>query len=349
MRIISPDRRRDEELDSRTRWERIRRGIILVLLGISMVFYREQLWEIIVGIRQVSPFRLCIGILLALTAYAVEGMAIRFMMDTTIPCAIRRGGIKIALLCEFYRMITLGSGSGIAEIHYMHANGIEPGNATALTMIRYMFKRVAVMAMGVLGFGILYCRKATGPFCREYGVFMGVASLISLAVIMCFLCLALSARIVGWVLRLLDWLNAKWPSWEKRVSGWKEQVLLLNQSGRKVLIQSRKMIGVALCQFGKLLLFYSIPICFLKGYTGLTATEGVLLMAVAYMLSGVIPTPSGAGSLEVIFMLAFSEFTGLDMALSAILLFRFATWIMPFAVGGVLLLAERGPGRSLDR
>lgn len=341
--------------DGRARWERARRWVIPVLLCLSLFFYREQLYEIIMGIRQISAGRLCAGIVLSLAAYVLEGMTIRFMMDTGIPRTAssgecremgrsgkERSGVRIAFLCEFYRMITLGSGSGIAEIHYMHENGIEPGNATALTMIQYMFKRVAVLILGVLSYAVLYCREATGRFCREYAAFMGLAALISLAVIVCFLCLSLSARIAVCALRFLDWLAARWPSWEKRLSGWKEQIMLLNRSGKKVLGQWGKMLCVALCQFGKLLLFYSVPMCFLAKYIRLTVLEGILLMAVVYMLSGVIPTPSGAGSLEVLFVLAFSAFTGADMALPAILVFRFATWVMPFAVGGVLLAGSTG-------
>lgn len=313
-----------------------------MLLCLSMFFYREQLLEIVRGVGQASIFRLCAGILLSLAAYALEGMTIQFMMaaDGTQE-GKKRSGVRIAFLCEFYRMITLGNGSGIAEIHYMHENGIEPGNATALTMLQYMLKRVAVLLLGILGYVILYRRECTERFCREYAVFMGLAVLISLAVIVCFLCLALSARIAAYALRFLDWLTAKRPSLEKRLSGWKEQILLLNRSGKNVLGQRKKMCCAALCQFGKLLLFYSIPMCLLTGYAELTATEGILLMAVVYMLSGVIPTPSGAGSLEVIFALAFSSFAKLDMALSVILVYRFATWVMPFAAGGVLLLAER--------
>ena len=68
-------------------------------------------------------------------------------------------------------------------------------------------------------------------------------------------------------------------------------------------------------------------------------------MAVAYLLSGVIPTPSGAGSLEFIFLLFFSGFVEFDKALVAMLVFRFATWIMPSAVGAVLVAAERARER----
>lgn len=64
-------------------------------------------------------------------------------------------------------------------------------------------------------------------------------------------------------------------------------------------------------------------------------------MAVAYMLSGVIPSPSGVGSPEFVFLLLLGRFISPETALSAILVFRFATWILPFAVGGIIALAQK--------
>ena len=90
-----------------------------------------------------------------------------------------------------------------------------------------------------------------------------------------------------------------------------------------------------------MLLFYSIPASLLFGTTGISFAESILLMAVAYMLSGIIPAPSGAGALEFVFLLFFSHFKDSGRALSVILLFRFATWVLPFGIGGGLMAAGR--------
>ena len=51
--------------------------------------------------------------------------------------------------------------------------------------------------------------------------------------------------------------------------------------------------------------------------------------------------PSGAGALEFVFVLFFSRFTDSGRALPVILLFRFATWVLPFGIGGGLMAAGR--------
>ncbi len=256
------------------------------------------------------------------------------------PLSIRQG-IRITFLCEFYRMITLGNGSGFAEIHYLHKNGMEAGSAAVLTMIQYMLKRTAVMLLGTFGFAVLWREGDTRAVCREYALFMAAGCGVTAGVILVFTALALSDRIASWAERLLEQLSRKLPSWEKRFSKWKEQIRLLNQSGKDFLKQKRRSLCALALQIVKMLLFYSIPASLLFGKTGISFAESILLMAVAYMLSGIIPAPSGAGALEFVFLLFFSHFTDSGRALSVILLFRFATWVLPFGIGGGLMAAGR--------
>ena len=46
------------------------------------------------------------------------------MASGIVPTYRLKYGIATAYRCEFYRLITFGSGTGIAEIHYLHKKGI---------------------------------------------------------------------------------------------------------------------------------------------------------------------------------------------------------------------------------
>ncbi len=336
-----------------TKWHRVSKLLILLLLLAAAVFYRDSLYEIFQGIRQTKPTGIWISILLSMAAYCMEGMTIACMAGAVIPVlrSIRQNapvtrfagfsvkkGITIAFLCEFYRMITLGSGSGFAEIYYLHKGGMETGSATGLTMIQYMLKRIAVMLLGVGGFAVLYGSGRGRDICRKYAGFMGAGCVVAIGVIVVFMGLALSERISGWTGRLLDWLSQKLHSQAERFEKWKEQATLLNHAGKLFLRKKRKTLCALGLQCGKMLIFYSIPAILLYGNVDLNIGESILLMAVAYMLSGIIPAPSGVGALEFVFLLFFTGFVEEGTAMPAILLFRFATWVLPFAVGGVALL-----------
>lgn len=324
-----------------TKWKLWSRALICLLLFGAGFFYRDSLREIFGGIREIPAEGFCISILLSAGAYVLEGMAISCMAGAVTLRLPVKNGIGIALICEFYRMITLGSGPGFVEIHYLHKGGMEVGSATVMTMIQYMVKRAAVMALGILGFGVLYVSGSGRALCRKYAGFMGIGCVVTMGVILVFMGLTLSSGIAAQAGRLLDWIRRKFPSRERYFLKWKEQISLLNHSGKDIVRQKKRLLAAMLLQTGKMLLFYCIPATLLYGKTGLSLTENTLLMAVAYMLAGVIPAPSGAGALEFVFLLFFSGFTDSGMVLPAILLFRFVTWILPFAAGGCVLLWMR--------
>lgn len=56
---------------------------------------------------------------------------------------------------------------------------------------------------------------------------------------------------------------------------------------------------------------------------------------------GVIPTPAGIGSVEAVFTLLFRRLLPEAKALSAVLLYRFATMLLPCAIGAFFVLGER--------
>lgn len=319
------------------------KGLLLLLLVISLFFYRDAMLEIWAGVRQVTAGELGAALGLSLVGYLLEGLTIFCMMGAAVKGSCALEGVFIAFACEFYRLTTLGNGSGVAEIHYLCRSrfaraGIEPGSATVLTMIQYMMKRIAIMILGLTGFWFLYQADNTGELCREYAFFVAAGCLITVVIIILFLLLSLSGRVAAMACRVADWLVLKMPSRESDFHKWKEQITLLNQSGKGVLGQKKRVAGVVLIQTGKLLIFYAIPTYLLSGKTELDVSGCLFLMALSYMLSGVIPAPSGAGSLEFVFLLFFTHFTDVNTAAPAILLFRFVTWICPAVAGGILVV-----------
>lgn len=344
--------------------KKIVRGLLVLLLVVSLIFYRDSFREIWEGIRQVTAGELFVSILLAVMGYVLEGMTIFIMMGAVIPAPSVWEGIFIAYVCEFYRLTTLGNGSGVAEIHYLckygrrkndssssmgdkdsqrlqPEEGIATGSAVVLTMVQYMMKRIAIMGLGILGFLVLYQEENTLGLCREYSVFVSIGCLVTAGIIGVFLAVSLSGRVAGAVLRLLEWISVKIPSKEGTFRKWKDQIVLLSQSGKCILRQKKRMLCAVFIQMGKLLMFYGIVAYFLNGETSLTAGRCLLLMALAFMLSGVIPAPSGAGALEFVFLLFFARFADTGIAVTAILLFRFATWICPAVVGGIFLAVRK--------
>ncbi len=204
MKTISQKPKGEGAKASRTK--RMIKAALLLLLAVSLFVYRDALRDITVGIRDVTWTELSLGVLLAFFGYLLEGLTISVMMGAVSPRERLWDGIFIAYACEFYRLATLGNGSGIAEIHYLHEKGVEPGSATVLTMIQYIMKRAAIMLLGVAGFVCLSHEEGTGALCREYILFLEAGCLITVMVIAVFLCIALSGRVanaLSWALEFV--------------------------------------------------------------------------------------------------------------------------------------------------
>lgn len=83
-----------------------------------------------------------------------------------------REAVYCAFYCSFYRLSTLGSGSGVAAIVYLGKKGVGYSEATGLYMIQYMVHKVSVALFSgllfVLNWKVMSCNY------REYGVYLGL-------------------------------------------------------------------------------------------------------------------------------------------------------------------------------
>lgn len=312
-----------------------------LLLALALFIYRDSFSDIMAGLRQVTWLHILISALLSIAYYILEGITIHRMASMIVLVDSVWHGIAIAFQCEFYRLITLGSGAGIAEIHYLHKNGIEPARGTMLTMLQYIMKKAGIMILGVFGFAGLYQKENTIDVCEQYAGFLGAGCAITIVIVLFLLFIALSPSATRWGIWIMDKITQKVPSLSEKMNFLKEQITELNQTGKMIFCQKKRLAWIILLNLIKLAAIYCIPAYLLYGKSQLTPAECFMLMAVVYMLAGVIPAPSGVGSLEFVFLLFFGSFADSGIVVPAVLVFRFATWILPFAIGGVLIFTNK--------
>ena len=69
--------------------------------------------------------------------------------------------------------------------------------------------------------------------------------------------------------------------------------------------------------------------------------QAMAITSLSVMLAAVIPTPAGIGSTEFVFTMLFAGLVGMGDAGSATLLYRFATFVLPFLIGAVIVIVRR--------
>lgn len=315
--------------------------IVLALLAIALLIYRDSLEKILWGIREVSFQAILVSALFSLLYFGLEG-AIIYRMAALYAPGYRLGyGIATAYRCEFYRLITFGNGAGIAEIHYLHRKGIERASAAGISILQFVIKKVSVALLGSLGFLVLLSSAQTQELCRDYLGFLAAGCVITLLIVLALLAVILSDAVMKAVLWLLDRIAVRFPAAGTKITALKEQVRLLNRSGRELFFRKAVLVQNILLNLVKFIAAYAISAYLLYGKQALSPGECVALMAVVYMLAGVIPTPSGIGSLEFVYLLFFGSFAEPEVTVPSLLVFRFVTWILPFAVGGLFCLYDR--------
>lgn len=312
---------------------------ILLLLVIALLTHRDSLSDILKGITEVSPASIAVSALLSTLFFIMEGCIICKLAACINPAYKFKDGIATAYRCEFYRLITFGSGTGIAEIHYLHQKGIEPAAGTGISILQFTMKKIGVAILGIISFLLLYRSPDTKALCRDYTVFLTIGCIVTVAIALFLFSITLSDRVMAFVLWIIDKLSDKFPSFTEKLASLKKQVYLLNESGHTFLHKKLILIQVVLFNLMKLTAIYCIPAYLLRGKCDIGFIECTALMAAVYILAGVIPAPSGIGSLEFIYLLLFGVLAEPETTVPTLLVFRFVTWILPFIIGGILCLA----------
>lgn len=315
--------------------------LVGILLAAALFFYRDSLEEILKGIQALSFWDIAVCCLLAGGFFFMEGVVMKGVVRLSGSEYPLKEAIRVAYCCEFYRLITLGSGSGVAQIYYLSKKDIPPAQGTGISMIQFVLKKMAVMLLGVCGFLFLMGSGSREEICTSYGKYMIPGVLITFVIVAVMLSIAASSKVLQFISWLCDKISGKFPSIEEKVQKGKEQAVLLNTTGKEVFRKKRSFFPVLLNSMGMLLMIYLIPAYIFRGQENSVFFYNVCLMAIVYMLAGVIPAPSGIGSLEFVFLLLFGFFLPESITVPAILVFRFVTWIVPFLIGALLVLLQR--------
>lgn len=346
QRICSTDTKTINRKDARNPKKIVVKWLILLaMLALALYFYKDSMQEILSGIKALSAVQLSVSLLCGTGFFLTEGFIVFYMVHPFADNYRWHKGIITALICEFYRILTLGSGTGFAEIYYLQKDGVSYPTGTGTTLLQFVQKKIGVMLLGLIGFFYLLGQKNTSSVLCEYRTAMAAGCIITMVIVIFMLAITLSGTVKNLLFSLLKKAEQKFPRYHIPLQKWQENVLLLNEAGKTLLTHKRRFLIVIALNLWKLFLIYLIPAYILSGQCSLSFLESTMLMAVSYMLAGVIPTPSGIASLEFVFLLLFTRFADKATAVPAILVFRFVTWMVPFAIGGVCLFLKSRKNR----
>lgn len=331
---------------SKTTKQIIKWVFVIAIIAIIVYTFRDSAGPIWDQLKQTSAWVVAAICAAAVLYHLVEGW-LNYSFARQYTNNFTYGmGVESAFYCSFYRVATLGSGAGVAAVFYFNEKGIPASKATGMYMIEYVMHKLSIAIFSAIFFLVSY--GFMHEHFADYATML-IAGYILTAVIAIALVLFCCWRwLHGVILFLLDKLNRK-GKLDGMIMGLREQCAILEDAASELMTKKRFIFGVILKNLLKFACCYGIPFLILYQEYGLTLLQSWAITSLAFMLAAVIPSPAGIGSSEFVFTALFAVIVGTGEAGSAALLYRFATFVLPFLIGAVVVLLRRRVAKQIAK
>lgn len=308
---------------------------VAVLIVIILYTFRDSMDEIAEQLR-ITPLSILAAICVSSVTYHLfEGWIIHSLAKRYNPSFRYRSGVYCAFYCSFYRLSTLGSGAGVAAIVCLGRNGVSYSEATGLYMVQYMIHKVSIAVFSGVFFLINWSFMAANY--REYAVYLILAYLLTAVIAAGLILFAVSAKFHRLILALVRRFN-KSGKLDSALHSLEENCVIMEKATAELLKDFRVVAATLVKNLIKLGFWYCIPCLILFAGREISLLNSFSVTSLSVMTAAVIPTPAGIGALELVMTNLFGVFVDLHKAAAVTVLYRLATFIFPFAVGGVMIL-----------
>ena len=238
-------------------------------------------------------------------------------------------GFMCAFYASFYRVSTLGSGQGIAVIYYLSKQKIKVHEGMGMYMIEYVVHKLSIAIFSLIFVAINF--KNVMSLSGKY-FWLLVSGYGITVLIVCFLvALCLSDILHSFIIKLLIKLDFK-KIFSSKISELSILFDNISHSSKVCCSDATFVFKQILWNLIKFACWYIIPFILLKD-DGLTIMGSFSFTSMSTLLAAVIPAPAGIGSFEYVYTLIFERIVGRIDAASSVLIYRFATYILPMFIG----------------
>ncbi len=331
---------------------------LAAVICLALFLLRDSWDHILREVLQTPVQMILIAVVCSFLYNCFDGCALARLFRTTQKDFSYRDGIGCSLYYSFYRTLTLGNGTVPAGMYYVGKKGIPAERSLEVFTINYIIQRITICLYFVSGF-LLHWSQMKDLY-RDYTVYIIIGILITVlvaaALIIVCVCESLHRVIFMGIragVRKYEKKQAEKTQqnesgskkkkragkkrnterWKELTDEWENKAVIIRREAKRLLTSPKLLTEVFLLTVGKLTMWYMIP-AFLYGMTKpaeLTLVTAVSAMSAA--LAGVIPTPGGVGAVEAVFYLLFTPLVGNVSAASGMLIYRFATFLLPVVFG----------------
>lgn len=248
-------------------------------------------------------------------------------------------GLDVLLYGNFYKGITFGSGTMVARLYLLNKQEVPAGISSGMLTVQSLFHRLAVImnaTVFMVSFNVfrLFDFATYRPYfilgyCMNFIMMTGTV----------FICTwkefhQIILAVIQKVLRAV-----KKEDYLREVEIYFRD---LEKESRFLLEKTGWCLKLILINSIKLMFWYVMPYVIYISVTGskpgASLVEIMTLTAMMHLLLGVIPTPVGMGSTEVVYLILFSHLFGKVTASTTMIIYRLFTYYMPFVLSILFML-----------
>ncbi len=312
--------------------------LLLIIIAIIIYVLKNSLHDIIWQLRQ-TDIEILIGVVILGMAYQmIEGVNIARITQFFQKSFTWKDGFFCAAYVVFYRVISFGSGTSVSEIVYYHKKGVQTSEGIGIAAMHLINYKIAVMLFAIIGLvfqlpELYHHAPKMIPF-----ILLGVA--VTFVVVFAIIFLSSNQKVHVWLIEKVK-KHLKKEKWLKRLEKVNEQIFSLRRAIKSITEDHLGIVKLLAINVVKLVFWYSIPFFVLRDSHDFSFFLIFSLMSFTTVLSGVIPAPAGIGSFEFVYMFLFHPLVGTVDAAASMLLYRFASYMLPFLIGMIYVLVTK--------
>ena len=309
-----------------------KRYLILAISVIVAIFtFHDEIKDIIKGLETVPPLAIVGMIVFMHLYYILDGTITKNIVEHEHKITYKQG-IACTYYCAFFRVVTLGSGSGVAQVAYLTQCGMDMATASSIAMIQYVLQKFTIVLLGLLSYFIFY--EDINILLGDYSSYLLIGVIVAFGIISFILILASSKKLSDCVIAILRKIGNK--RFKEKIDMLEEKVIDLQVSSRVLFKKKKLLIKIIAINIIKLICMFIVPYMILHKQINLLYTIG--LFAVSHMLAGVMPTPAGYGSLDLMFVVLYGGIAGVYTSAVLIVLYRAVNTILSYIIGSVIYM-----------
>ena len=312
----------------------IKSAVIAAILVILILFFRDSFVEGLREMLKVPPEKVVLLLVLSMGYFVAEGGIIAVLAGSYTKGMRFGHSFACALYCSFFRLVTFGSGSGIAEVYYLSKKGLKAAEATGMSLVQYLIQKVTICLMGAAGF--FFCFRYVEQYIEEYEGYIAAAVLITIVIGGGIVLITVCGKGKKQLFDLLNKVTQKKERWNEQIRKLEEQADILQDGAGRLYRRKRSLALALVFNLLKYFCWFLTPYVLYGEEEGISMGVCLVLMALATMLAGVIPTPSGYGSMDAMIVLLFHPLLERAKLVSLVIVYRVVVSLFPFLVGAAV-------------